>query len=373
MQATRKSLLGCRRELDALIERFLCKSEPQHPFMAKFVNQIADGQPIFETFVRNVQRNYELSLIEAMQDPRTVSEVPPFTHRIWVTNERTPSLPPDELLGPYLRSLVDLPASATHFFWSNSEVVRSHVTERAAAVGCYNFVSTDISLLKTSAVAANVERLLADRKFVLAADVLKFAVLDRFGGIYSDLGVLYDTITFKMAIMADYSFIISGNSFFQTSFVAAPAGSDLTSLFLGVLANPFALSPSYAMLGHKVGALDDLHICAGPGFTACVLLFVPPTARIALCPAQSKHLQWRSQQSWYGKEGKHGNVLVDQSSPSILSNGQVEVARDSIARDLKVFGGCSRFAERLRILLLTASYFSTHPTRFLSRFLVPWK
>ena len=75
---------------------------------------------------------------------------------------------------------------------------------------------------------------------------------------------------------AEYGLIVSDGGFFQTSFVASPPGSDLVSIFLAVLNNPHALSAEYARLGYAVWALDEVHIYAGLGFTACVLLFLSP-------------------------------------------------------------------------------------------------
>jgi SAM-dependent methyltransferase len=353
---------------DRKADQVTAGSEPLHPFMRKLFAHLGCDEGMLAEFARAASRSCETVGPNARADGLAHPSIPRLTHRIWLTADDVPAMPPEDYVGACLRANCELPTDTMHFFWSNSATVREQIQGWAAQAQCTNFVTMDVGLFQSDPLFSRIMKLVHDRKFVLAADVLKFLILHRFGGIYADLGVLFDSVAFELICTQDYALIGSDSSFFQTSFVAAAPKSDLTAIFRAVLNYPHALSPSYALLGAAVGALDEVHIFAGPGFTVCALLFVPPWARTGILPAQSDHMHWRSQQSWYGTETKHGNVIVGSTGPSILTNEQYREAEDTVEKGLQFFGNDQILRERLRILLLTASYFSENPTRFCTVF-----
>ncbi len=340
-----------------------------NPFLRKFWAALQRPESELAEFIGNRQRGFESTLWNghgkaggrgnAGQRPR----IPRFTHRIWITADATPTIPPDDFIEPYLASLMAMPADAVHFFWSNSKAVRAHVAAKAAAVGCANFMPADTALFAGDAIHATVTRLTGDRKYVLAADVMKFVILHRFGGIYSDLGIIYDRRVFALLCLAEYGLMLGGAGFFQTGMMACAAGAELAALFLAVLHHPESFNPAYALMKPEPSAADEVHIFAGPGFTAAALLFMPGDADTLVLPSQSPFLRGRSQRSWYGKEAKHGNVLITATPPSILDAPAVNSAAALAVFAIQVFGKAYRLAEQLRILLLTARYFDQHPTR----------
>lgn len=362
LRMNRESLYRCWKDLNIAVERYLTSPSARHPFMAKFFAFLGGDEQLYVQFVRSIQAAYESSIVKSLDDPWAASRIPPYTHRIWVTGDAV-ALPPQDLIDSYLSSTKNLPASTTHFFWTNNSSVRNHIEEKASAANCPNIVVVNISLFNKESLFPSVLKLIKDRKYVLAADTLKFLILHRFGGIYSDLGVLYDETVFNLVQTAEYGLIVSDSTFFQTSFVASTPGSDLVSIFLAVLNNPHALSAAYARLGDAVGSLDEVHIFAGLGFTACVLLFLSPSCRTVILPAQSSHTQWRSEQSWYGTEAKHGNVLVDRTAASVITNEQYDKAKELVSTNLMFFGDDKILKEQLRILLLTLPHFTENKTR----------
>ena len=364
VEASHNRLYKLWTELDREVDRSLPKSGATYPFIHKLVGHLGYHDRIVAEFARAASRSYGASILRSHRDPLAYVPMPRFTHRIWFTADNAPVLPPENFLGPLLRANRDLPADATHFFWSNSSVVREHVRRRAAEEQCHNVAAMDIGMFASEPSFATIMRLERDRKFVQASDVLRFLVVHRFGGIYADLGGLFDAATFDLACTCDYVLTGSPADFFQASLVAAVPQSDLTGIFLAIFDKPHALSSAYALLGPAVGALDELNIFGAPGFTACALLFMPPWARTAILPMQSPHMHFRAQQSWYGTEPKHGNVLVAQSSPTFLTDAQFRDATETAAQGLQFFGHDPILHEKLRILLLTASYFDEHPTHF---------
>ncbi|MBU6497867.1 MAG: hypothetical protein KGQ40_05005 [Rhodospirillales bacterium] len=355
-------------ELNESVNALLANQSAPHPFMQKFCATLGLPASAFGDFVRGLQTNFEASIIASRRSPQTLAEIPPYTHRIWLTGNEEPSLPPDDYLDNYLRACKALPSDAGHFFWTNSPAVAAHIHQKAAAHACRNIYLMSPAVFAGDPLLASITRLMADRKFVLAADMLKFVILHRFGGIYSDLGIVYDEPTFDLIRVADYGFVVSDGVFFQSSFFACPPASELTAMFLAVMNHPGAFDPSFALLGRTAGALDELHIFAGFGLTACTMLFLPPSARAVMIPANTSHMQWRSQQSWYGAAPKHGNVLVANTGPSIISADEFTRADALEASCLRVYGNQPRLQAQLRAALVTQPYFANNPTLFCRTF-----
>ena len=288
--------------------------------------------------------------------------MPSFTHRIWVTSESEPRLPPQEYLAECLKAVRGMPEDATHFFWTNSEAVGAHLRTQFAAFGVTNGIVADIKMLGTSVATQHVQRLVEHRKFVLAADILKVVVLHKYGGIYADFGVYYDKDIFLLSKLCDYTFIMGESNFLQASFLAAPPDASFLAAFLGIISEPASLHRAYALMGVHASSLDEVHLFAGLGLTICAFLFLPVSARAMVLPPQSSSLSWRAQQSWYGATAKHGNVIVEQTQPSIIEAASFLLADQLIEQRLTVFGNDTAMRERLRVLLILHAHFAKNPT-----------
>src|ERR1019366_8635508 len=193
-----------------------------------------------------------------------------------------------------------------------------HVSDLALSTEAKILV-LNIDNMHLGPIENTMRRLIDARKLVLAADVLKFVILHRYGGIYSDLGICFDESILEIASAADFTFILASNMFFQTSWISLARGSLLSSVFLGILNNPEAFSMEYALDEPRtVSAGTEVHTFCGLGYTTCALLFMPRAATCFAFPPHSRHLTWRSQQSWYGNAPKYGNALIGDTIPTII-------------------------------------------------------
>lgn len=364
-----------RRELDNVWQELKasvaqCAADPRagHPFMERFFRRLGGGDELLVNFIQQCNLAFEKSRHTMDCASGVKSDIPQITHRIWLTAEDGAYLPPQEYIEGYLDTIRRLPPDTVHFFWTNSDAVSQHVRSGAQVAGVANINVMAIDSLRESLLFARVVSLVGDRKFVLAADILKIMILHKFGGIYSDLGVTYDDQVFHLIQRAEYCFLLGSNKFFQTCFVACPPRSDLTSIFLSVMHHPGAFDPSFAVTGLAASAIDEVQIFAGLGFTVCAMLFLASTARVVILPPQSRHYVWRAQQSWYGVTPKFGNALVDRTAPTILTTAEFVDADRLFGSHVRFYGSMPWLREQIRILLLTQPYFMRHPTAFCRAF-----
>lgn len=350
------------------VEACLAAGSALHPFMARFTAAIGGSPDSFADFVRQSQARFEGSLLQSLRSRHATAEIPKITHRIWVTSGEQPAMPPDSYMANYLKANQALPQDMLHMFWTNSAAVAEHVQRHAAQAHCVNLCTVGIGMVSEDPMFTKVLALLTHRKFVLAADVLKFVILNRFGGIYADMGITFDQQIVDLARISDYAFVVSDNVFLQSSFFACAPGADLCRMFLAVMNHPAAFLPEFALLGQTPCALDEVHVFAGFGLTACAMLFLPESARALMVPANSPNLTWESQRSWYGHEAKHGNAIVDQTPPSVFTEAMFSEAAQVWQDCVTLFGTAPLLRAQLRALIVTAPYFAEHPTPFCRRF-----
>ncbi len=355
------ALLGVWSELKSAVANCLESSRQAHPFMDKFSRDVGHDRHRISNFIQSSQTAFEKSFFgtTGVRDA-----IPLLTHKIWLTAPRGGSLPAQDFIDNYLESVRTLPSDLVHFFWTNSDLVWRQL--RSAAGGRVCVMS--ISLFQNDPLFVTVASLVESQKFVLAADVLKILILYRFGGIYSDLGVLFDEAVVHLVRAAEYSLFLGDNLFFQTSFLACAPRSDLMALFLGVLNCAASFDRSFALDSPTVSAIDEVQIFAGPGLTACAMLFLAPGTPIVTLSPQSRHIQWRAQQSWYGRTPKYGNVLVEQSPPTIIQLQDFDRADALYASNVRIYGNMPMLRAQLRVLLLAQPFFMRHPTRFCRAF-----
>jgi hypothetical protein len=359
---------GVWKNLDKILIKHIEHDKSLYFFMEKFLKRLGGGRELFIDFIKNTQLNFENSFLKSFKSSLTADQIPALTHRIWLTNRTNPSMPPERYIDNYLKMIHDLPLNSTHFFWTNSEAVRSYIDLKIRNARNFRVTVMDIELFNEEASYSAIGRLVADQKYVLAADILKMVILNRFGGIYSDLGIVYDNALFLLIQSSDYAFIVGESSFFQTSFFACAPGANIVSIFLAVMNNPSALDSSYSLMGPVVGPLDEVNIFSGPGLTVCAMLFLPESARTLIIPPQSPHLMWEAQQSWYGEDSKNGNTIVSKSEPSLIDNDQFWLAEKRVSAYSQIYGNIPVLKEQIRILLCTQPYFQAHPTKFCKHF-----
>jgi hypothetical protein len=355
------ALLGVWSELKLAVANSLEDSRHEHTFIEKFFRDVGQNRQHLLSFIQRSQAAFETSFFGAMR-PRDA--VPPFTHKIWLTAPNGGCLPPADFIDNYLASIMTLPTDLVHFFWTNSDLVRRQLRSAAGSSVCV----MDISLFQTDSLFVTVVSLLEKHKFVLAADVLKILILYRFGGIYSDLGILFHAPLVHLVRAAEYSFFLGDNLFFQTNFIACAPRSDLMAMFLAILSCPASFDRSFALESPTVSAIDEVQIFAGPGLTVCTMLFLAPDTPIVTLSSKSGHIQWRAQQSWYGHTPKFGNVLVTQSPPTIIQLEDFDRGDALCASHMRIYGNMPTLRAQLRALLLAQPFFMRHSTRFCHAF-----
>jgi SAM-dependent methyltransferase len=353
-----------QQTIDALrssVEKMLGESSP-HLFSHRFFRHIGWTEADFSKFVMGKISALQDSLAMSAYNALLNQRIAHITHKIWLTSAEEPSLPPEEFLKTYLSRLKTRPIHWMHYFWTNSKAVAAHVSLAANEAGCSVLIQETDSFFDDE-LHPNVRRLLAEKKYVLAADVLKILILDQVGGVYSDMGVDFDNEILSIVEVSNYCVLLGTGLFFQTSFLACSAGSDLSSMFRAILNNPESLDVAYSVAGTDITSQDEVNMLAGPGFTACALLFIPLRARTMIFPPQSVHLSWQSEQSWYGSSGKHGNVVVSQTSPTLVDATKCAELAKLADQAVKVFGNQKLLSEQLRLLSKNHAYFERNPTR----------
>ena len=174
---------------------------PPHPFMQKLHTTLGAAQDDYVTLILRHQRKFQASLIESRRNPLSRAAIPEITHRVWLTSAEAPTFPPKEYVSNYLNNSKALPSETLHYFWTNSPIVATALREQATTTGCANVCTMSTELFGREAGMSRIERLIEARKFVLAADMLKFFILERFGGVHSDLGILYDKQLFELILL----------------------------------------------------------------------------------------------------------------------------------------------------------------------------
>ncbi len=352
------------QELTAETTKYIHGLDDPHPFIERLLKAFGWQKRDFLDLVLRKHEKFMANLAGTASAPRSSCEprIQRFSHKIWLTSDNEPHSPPEALLAPYFAMCKEHPPEWTHFFWTNSAYVLNQVSARALEDGA-KVLALNIEGMVLGELETTVRRLITDRKFVLAADVLKFVILDRYGGIYSDLGVFFDESILEIASAADYTFLLASNVFFQTSWVSLAKGSLLSTAFLAVMNNPEILSVDYALDDSKtVNAGTEVHTFAGLGYTTCALLFMPETATCFAFPENLRQLKWRGQASWYGDAPKFGNALINQSVPSIFSQEKYATFASAAHARLRTINANGRLAEMARIIVNLSDYFQKNPT-----------
>lgn len=368
MLIKRSKVHDIARELAEGTERTLdTTGENVHDFVRQFLERISWSVDDLRSFYKEKNRLFLDSIMHSLHSPHHNQRIPHIVHKIWITSESAPVCPDDDLISRLFKSVESAPSDWKFIFWTNSNHVASAVLQKKIQSNARAILILNLNDINLGVLKDNISTLIRDNKYVLAADLLKIAILHEFGGIYADLGVHLANDLLNIFGICDYVFMLGQAGFLQTSMLAMPPQSQLALMFLGILSNPevLAISPSQQS---AFRALDEVRMFAGPGFTACTLMFCPDAARVFIIPPQSNHHKWSSLKSWYGNEGKFGNVLISTSTPSILSDDRAYFY-ESIADQSTWFHNCSEFfVEKIRLLLKMHGYFDGHATLLCSIF-----
>jgi hypothetical protein len=325
MKERMSNLSGKMRERTALDELTICaqscisQAEFVHAPIARLFDALEWKRSDFERFVQNAHNRVAQSLAGDKQFINYKS-IPKLYHKIWVTDVDNPSLPPDEFLGSLLHFCSQIGPEWTLVVWSNSDVVLTHIRSLlSSAKNSMLFVLTD-DAFRHDPLYQTAKRLIDARKFVVAGDVLKVAVIDRFGGIYSDIGLQLSSAVLDLCTYSDYVFLLGHAVFLQTSLLAAAPNSRITAFIKRVIQQPEAYRKSQIADTDRISGTDEVRAFSGVGTTISVILQLAPYERAIFLPTRSIFHEWQANGSWYNGNGNFGNILISQSQPTVLSN-----------------------------------------------------
>jgi SAM-dependent methyltransferase len=362
MLARRSEIDACLKTLAEDTSATLARSDSPHHLVDRFLAAIGWETQDFSKFITQQNERFRKDIFLSTYGGAQHS-IPKISHRIWLTSPIDPSFPPDEYISSLVSAIRSSPKDRSHFFWTNCEAVASQIRVRFEMSKCALLVCRfDIEFCNED-LFATVSKFIEARKFVVAADIAKFMVLNKFGGIYADLGVIYDENILQISDLADCMLLLGDNFFFQTSFLAVPPRCDLSLAVLGLMNHPEAFDRECILYSPQhIMPVDEVTTFAGPGVTVAALLFLARSDRNIFLPPQSKHLQWRSQASWYKGDGKFGNVRVEVSKPTFLKLEKYDEYAQKSRDCLTVHGSIGLLEQKLKVLIRLSDFYDENET-----------
>ena len=189
--------------------------------------------------------------------------IPYTTHRVWVTSDETPYDVPAERLKSYFETLevldqevLDQPASQgstgwNHYFWclDKSKIPTTVQTIQNSGK------SIQIRELKEIWPAFRgkdvFQRFYEGRYYTAISDLVRFNLLDMFGGVYSDFGVMFKTNL--TPFVKNYDYLFGQEGFLAgTSFLAAPAHSPVMNAILTFIDTLDRVPPEFRNWGDHI-------------------------------------------------------------------------------------------------------------------------
>jgi len=262
----------------------------------------------------DLSKNY-LSVNDGVHDG--ISKV---THKIWLTDEKEPSLPEERFIQMYEDFLSPFSEDWLHFFWTNSIYVAYEFERRFSRQRVQVKVISSCEHVESFEVYGKVSQLIKKRKYAFACDLLRIEVLYRFGGLYSDIGIKFLGSPEDLLSKYPYVFILGDGLFLQNSLMGVRQFDPIMRKMIDISLNPHVVPRA---LIKEITPISEAWISAGPMITMIFLLSVPDQTPICLLKGNQNLLKWSSQKSWYKKEadgvGKYGSTIVGESQLDILS------------------------------------------------------
>ncbi len=359
-ELTRRSAHSTLRLIRESLNAALANTSTVHYLMAAYLEDIGQSPDDFNEFILDLSEIFEISLLEERLGSR--KGIPPVSHRIWITNDDEPKLPPDHLLRDISQHYAEAFPDHLNYFWVNSSKVASHLKEALNDLE-QPIIFRDIAELRLDPLFESIKILIEARKFVLATDLLRICILRKFGGIYSDLGAKISRDVVCLAAISDYLAILSEKAFLQTSVLGAAADSDLINLMHGYLCNP-QVFPACWLKGAKfMPPLMEVAALSGPMFSVFTHLFSQPNWRFLVLANDGKFVHWRASRSWYGPEAKFGNANIPDSSATLIDYDKIVQHQVKASSAVRTWNCPKAIQIRLEILVGLSGYFDSYPTK----------
>jgi hypothetical protein len=345
-----------------VFDKFVNAERLPYRFLTEALNASGEGFQGYKEFVVRMQDD-AVKHAKCMQTaPLTKSHIPQIMHRIWLTDPAAPSQPSDELLSRLGEMNGVLDGSWQIFFWINDVSLIECLRQSGPISAQISFIL--ISELKDDNLYSKIHTLVEARRFVLAADLVKVAVLKRFGGVYCDLGVRFSEKFLPAFDMYDLVILLGQDWFFQTSFIACAAQNDLLTLFHAISAQTEVMPKEIVSAPSELRPLDEVHLYSGPFFSFLLYLFRSNDWNILPVKVDGLDFRWYASQSWATGNRKFGNALLNDVSVSTLSEARFDENKSNRTKHLTHIGRVTPFTLKLDILVSLTSYFDNVPSPF---------
>lgn len=113
----------------------------------------------------------------------------PHIHRVWITSDDHPYEPPEDRIDDYLRMMDHLGEGFTSTFWCRDKSKIPHVVERLEAHGRIRVRHLKDLWDQDLRGETMYNRLYQNQLFALCSYVVRYKIINTFGGIYADFGV----------------------------------------------------------------------------------------------------------------------------------------------------------------------------------------
>ena len=317
-------------ELEVVREevKTLLRSGIPHSFSRAIFEKLRLEEAQFADYVNSTCDLFKRYL-EEYDSGKTIDAIPKISHRLWITDPENPHSPPIE----YLEQISRVNSASRdweNIFWTNSPSLNNSLSsyfngeKDGTRVRLLHDAFADDPLLAAS------QEFIACRKFVCSSDMVRIMLLRNMGGLYADLGVSYSRTMRELVSHASAAVNIDFQLMFQLAFLGFPKNCEFLSFWYKICLCPDILTAAIYSSIERFDGEVELSFLSGPGFTAAVLLFLGQPGTILVVPQQGKHIQIRSQQSWYGLKAKFGNTIVKGTDSTRLSVARHNFCRASI-------------------------------------------
>ena len=171
-----------RSKIHGFLHRFLlCKSRDDETTLKQFHDIVTRARSVADG-----------SYIDSKENARS-RHIPKIIHRIWLTDSVNPVEPPHIYIQKMINESNEYAAHGWQLWFWTADPGRlpntiSHLQANNSPITLKNF---RVDVLSGQAWEGNFEKLLSERKFAFASDLLRMKLLYEYGGIYADMGARF--------------------------------------------------------------------------------------------------------------------------------------------------------------------------------------
>jgi hypothetical protein len=251
-------------------------------------------------------------------------QIPTITHKIWLSNPDHVSMPRIQYINTCKRFYESFDDKWTHIFWVNCVEVRDYISSAIPR----NNVEVRLLTLTNGALyfgteffnlSNNIIKLINNRNFTFACDHLRIEIIEKYGGVYSDLGLEFKSGFNPSNCLTThaYSFMMShdGSLFFQNQLLTGRKHDRFYRVLIEICKNPSMLPVEFE---------DDLSVACGIMITLLYIVLIAKSSdRVFVFVANTNLISITSQQSWYKSKGADNTGSRLATDGGVLINNRV--------------------------------------------------